>query len=152
MFHLYNKILKNIVISCSIYITKYGKLSHHVFSSPQVPIYSDIRGLKENDYGPRNEQRLASYLSLSSASHLKGPMLLTKPLKMTSTLVGKAYMAVGLHTMHTMSILQAYQADLLRDDGKGWGLTRFENYVRLQICLSVLQSRLLDLLGGLWQP
>lgn len=55
------------------------------------------------------------YLSPESASSLKTPTLPTKPLKTTSSLVGKAYSAAGQAAacLHTMSILQAYQADLL---------------------------------------
>lgn len=95
--------------------------------SPQVKVYSDIRGLKEYGYGamPRAEQTLASYLSPGLASSLKAPTLPSRPLKTTSSLVGKAYTAAGQAgaCLHTMSILQAYQADLLRemDGGEGIG-------------------------------
>lgn len=58
---------------------------------------------------------LSVYLSPGSASSLKAPKLPTKPLTTTSALVGKAYMAAGQAgaCLHTMSVLQAYQADLL---------------------------------------
>ncbi|XP_067245130.1 uncharacterized protein, partial [Chanodichthys erythropterus] len=64
---------------------------------------------------PRVEETLAGYLSPESASSLKTPTLPTKPLKTTSGLVGKAYAAAGQAAacLHTMSLLQAYQADLL---------------------------------------
>ncbi len=71
---------------------------------------------------PRVEQTLASYLSSGAASYLKAPALPSKPLCMTSALVGKGYMATGQAgaCLHTMSVLQQYQADLLRelDEGK----------------------------------
>jgi len=74
---------------------------------------------------PKVEQTLANHLSPSSASTLKTPTLPTMPLKTTSALVGKVYMAAGQAgtCLHTMSILEAYQADLLRhlDDGEGVG-------------------------------
>lgn len=52
------------------------------------------------------EQTLASYLSPSTASSLKAPTLPTK-----------AYTAAvqAGACQHTMSILQVYQADMLRD-------------------------------------
>ncbi|KAG1925197.1 hypothetical protein F2P79_025690, partial [Pimephales promelas] len=66
---------------------------------------------------PRAEETLASYLSPKSSSSLKAPMLPTRPLKSTPSLVGKAYSAAGqaASCLHTMTILQAYQADLLRE-------------------------------------
>lgn len=63
------------------------------------------------------EQLLASYLSLSSASSLKAPKLPTRPVKLTSSLVVKAYTVAGQAgtCLHIMVVLQAYQADLLKD-------------------------------------
>ncbi len=60
---------------------------------------------------------LASYLSPSGASSLKAPVLPTKPLRTTTALVGKSYMAAGQAAgcLHTMAVLQAYQAELLGD-------------------------------------
>ncbi|ROL54738.1 hypothetical protein DPX16_3891 [Anabarilius grahami] len=85
--------------------------------SPQTSTYSNIMGLKHHGYGamPQVEETLTSYLSPESASSLKTPTLPPKPLKTTSGLVGKAYSAAGQAAacLHTMSILQAYQADLL---------------------------------------
>ncbi|XP_067278254.1 uncharacterized protein [Pseudorasbora parva] len=92
--------------------------SYRVFS-PQTSVYSNIAGLKQYGYGamPKVEETLASHLSPSSASSLKAPSLPTRPLKTTSALVGKAYSAAGQAAacLHTMAIVQAYQADLLRD-------------------------------------
>ncbi|KAK2860295.1 hypothetical protein Q7C36_004461 [Tachysurus vachellii] len=70
---------------------------------------------------PRVEETLASYLSPSIASSLKAPVFPTKPLRATSALVGKAYAAAGQAAgcLHTMGVLQAYQADLLRDLDEG---------------------------------
>ncbi len=66
---------------------------------------------------PNVEQTLASYLSPHVASSLKAPALPTKPLRTTSTLVGRGYLAAGQAgaCLHTMSVLQAYQADLLKE-------------------------------------
>ncbi|KAK2836097.1 hypothetical protein Q7C36_013966 [Tachysurus vachellii] len=70
---------------------------------------------------PRVEETLASYLSPSIASSLKAPVFPTKPLRATSASIGKAYAAAGQATgcLHTMGVLQAYQADLLQDLDEG---------------------------------
>ncbi len=70
---------------------------------------------------PRVEQTLASYLSPGVASSLKAPALPTKPLRTTSALVGKGYIAAGQAgaCLHTMAVLQAYQADLLKELDEG---------------------------------
>lgn len=74
---------------------------------------------------PRVEQPLATYLAPESTSSLKTPVLHTKPCRVTSTLVGRAYMAAGRagDSLHTMAVLQAYQADLLKDIDEGEGPT-----------------------------
>ncbi|ROI15732.1 hypothetical protein DPX16_20270 [Anabarilius grahami] len=90
--------------------------------TPQTSIYSNVAGMRKHGYGamPRADETLASHLSPQVASSLKAPTLPTKPLKTTSALVGKAYSAAGQAAacLHTMSILQAYQADLLKDLGE----------------------------------
>ncbi|KAI2644756.1 Gag-Pol polyprotein [Labeo rohita] len=70
---------------------------------------------------PQVEQTLASYLSTGAASSLKAPVLPSKPLRVTSALVGKGYTAAGQAgaCLHTMSVLQAYQADLLKELDEG---------------------------------
>ncbi len=59
-------------------------------------------------------------------STLKAPALPSKPLKETfrSRLNGRAYMAAGQAgaALHTMLVLQAYQADLLKDLDQAQGL------------------------------
>ncbi|XDV19573.1 hypothetical protein PO909_025020 [Leuciscus waleckii] len=67
------------------------------------------------------EKTLASYLSQRSASSLKRPTLPTKPCRTTSALVGKAYQAAGQAgaALHTMAVLQVYQADFLKDLSAG---------------------------------
>ncbi len=64
-----------------------------------------------------------------SSSSARSPVLPTKPVRTTSALVGKAYLAAGQAAacLHTMSLLQAYQADLLADldEGEGIGPTQF---------------------------
>ncbi len=91
--------------------------------SPCVSHYSNVLGLNECGYGkiPRVEDTLASYLSPGGASSLKAPVLPTKPLRTSSALVGKAYTAAGQAggCLHTMAVLQAYQADLLKEMDEG---------------------------------
>jgi hypothetical protein len=105
----------------------WGKPHSSRVSNPTVLKYSSIVGARENGYGMmlRVEQPLASYLSPESASSLKAPVLPTKPCRDTSSLVGRAYMAAGRAgaSLHTMAILQAYQADLLKDIDQGEGPT-----------------------------
>lgn len=85
--------------------------------------FSSVIGAREKGYGmmPKVEESLATYLSPEAASSLKPPTLPTKPCRITSNLVGKAYMAAGRagSCLHTMGLLQAYQADLLGDIKEG---------------------------------
>ncbi|KAI2654649.1 hypothetical protein H4Q32_011423 [Labeo rohita] len=96
----------------------------------QQTSYANIEGMRENGYErmPPIEETLASYLSLGEASSLKAPSLPTEPLQRTSSLNGRAYAAAGqavasLHTMVLQAVLQAYQADLLKDLDKGQRLS-----------------------------
>ncbi len=70
------------------------------------------------------EETLASYLSPESSSSARSPVLPTKPVRTTSALVGKAYSVTdqAVACLHTMSLLQAYQADLLADLDEGEGI------------------------------
>ncbi len=90
------------------------------------------------------EETLTSYLSPDSSSSARTLVLPTKPVRITSALVGKAYSVAGQAAacLHTMSLLQAYQAELLADLNEGGVLvrTQFAICVGPQICLS-----------GLWQ-
>ncbi len=75
---------------------------------------------------PVVEDTLASHLSPSLAPSWKSrPLLPTKPCMTTSALIGKSYIAAGQAgmTLHTMAILQAYQADVLKEMDEGTGLT-----------------------------
>ncbi|KAI2654735.1 Lamina-associated polypeptide 2, isoform alpha [Labeo rohita] len=74
---------------------------------------------------PPVEETLASYLSMGKTSSLKTPSLPSVPLQVTSRLNGRAYAAAGqaVGALHTMAVLQAYQADLLKDLDKGQGLS-----------------------------
>ncbi|XP_053090988.1 uncharacterized protein LOC128318536 [Pangasianodon hypophthalmus] len=97
----------------------WGRLySAHIFS-PASSYYANVVGLSEHGYRamPRVEQTLASYLSTGTASSLKAPALPSKPLQTSSALVGKGYTAAGqaCACLHTMALLQAYQAVLLRE-------------------------------------
>ncbi len=53
------------------------------------------------------------------------PLLPSKPCRITSSLVGKSYSAAGqaAATLHSMAVLQAYQAELLKELDKGEGIT-----------------------------
>lgn len=64
---------------------------------------------------PKIEETLAAYLSPDVASFLKALTLPSKPCHTTSSLFGNAYMEAGQAGLHTMAILQAFQADLLWD-------------------------------------
>ncbi len=81
--------------------------------------HADIEGMREHGYVSISpiEGTLASYLLAGVTSTLKAPALPSKPLKDTSRLNGRAYVAVGQAgaSLHKMSVLQAYQADLLKD-------------------------------------
>ncbi len=83
--------------------------------------------MRENSYEgmPPVEETLASYLSVGETSSLKAPSLPSKHLQETSCLNGRAYSAAGqaVASLHTMAVLQAYQADLLKDLDKGQGLS-----------------------------
>ncbi len=75
---------------------------------------------------PVIEDTLASHLSPSLAPSWKSrPLLPAKPCRTTSALIGKSYIAAGQAGMalHTMAILQAYQADVLKEMDEGTGLT-----------------------------
>lgn len=86
--------------------------------SQQGSIYSAVAGLHEHGCRtmPKMEEHLARHL-LPHASSAKTPALPSKPIKLTSVLVGKAYAAAGqsVGCLHTMSLLPAYQADLLKE-------------------------------------
>ncbi len=89
--------------------------------------YANIEGMRENGYEgmPPVEETLASYLSVGETSSLKAPSLPSKPLQEISRLNGRAYASAGqaVALLHTMAVLQAYQADLLKDLDKGQGLS-----------------------------
>ncbi len=75
---------------------------------------------------PVIEDTLASHLSPSLAPSWKSrPLLPSKPCRTTSVIIGKSYIAAGQAGMalHTMAILQAYQADVLKEMDEGTGLT-----------------------------
>lgn len=74
--------------------------------------YANVKGLEDSVYTkmPWMEEALAGSL-------WKAPTLSSKPCQLTSRLVGKAYTAAGQArgALHTISVLQAYQANLLKD-------------------------------------
>ncbi len=89
--------------------------------------YANIIGMRENGYErmPPVEETLASYLSMGETASLKVPSLPSMPLQVTLRLNGRAYAAAGqaVASLNTMAVLQAYQADLLKDLDNGQGLS-----------------------------
>ncbi len=89
--------------------------------------YDNIEEMRESGYEkmPPIEEMLASHCSVGETSSLKVPSLPSKPLQDTSRLNGKAYTAAGqaVASLHTMAVLQVYQADLLKDLDRGQGLS-----------------------------
>ncbi len=89
--------------------------------------YANIARMRESGYErmPPVEETLASYLSMGDTASLKVPSLPFKLLQDTSRLNGRAYAAAGqaVASLHTMAVLQAYQADLLKDLDNGQGLS-----------------------------
>ncbi len=70
---------------------------------------------------PVVEDTLASHLSPSLAPSWKSrPLLPSKTCRTTSALIGKSYIAAG---QAGMAILQAYQANILKEMDEGTGLT-----------------------------
>ncbi len=69
--------------------------------------------MRENGYEgmPPVEETLASYLSVGETSSLKAPSLPSKPLQKC------AAAGQSVTSLHTMAVLQAYQADLLKGSG-----------------------------------
>ncbi len=89
--------------------------------------YANIVRMRESGYErmPPVEETLDRYISMGEMASLKVPSLLSKPLQDTSRLNGRAYAAAGqaVTSFHTMAVLQAYQADLLKDLDNGQGLS-----------------------------
>ncbi len=104
-----------------------GRNRFHVeFFCTQASHYSSITNKNEHGYGemPKVEETLASYLSPKSSLSIKSLVFPTKPVRTTSALVGKAYSAAGQAAacLHTMSLRQAYQGELLADLDEGGGI------------------------------
>ncbi len=75
---------------------------------------------------PAVEDTLAAHLSPNSAPSWKSrPLLPSKPNRTNSALIGKSYMAAGQAdaALHTMAILQAYQAEVLKEMDEGDNMT-----------------------------
>ncbi len=66
---------------------------------------------------------------MGDKASLKVPSLSFKPLQDTSRLNGRAYAAAGqaVASLHTMAVLHAYQADLLKDLDNGQGFSPDED-------------------------
>ncbi len=101
--------------------------------------------------------RAVEKLFSESSSSIKYPILPTKLVRITSALVGKAYSAAGQAAacLHTMSLLQAYQAELLTDLDEGEGIspnTVCELRRATDLSLREPSRRRLNQSAGLWQP
>lgn len=92
---------------------------------------------------------LASYLSPGTSSFLKSPVLPSKPCQTTSRLVGKSYAVAGQASgaLHTMTELQAYQVDLLKDLDQGEGLSQCSTAHFMSAMVAVEKHLWLSLLG-----
>ncbi len=117
----------------------FGDLHHEISRSWKQPFssrltnaaaadFTNLVGSVEQGYTamPVVEETLASYLSpFLEPSWKSSPLLSSKPCRTTSTLIGKSYIAAGQAGMalHTMAILQAYQADVLKEMDEETGLT-----------------------------
>ncbi len=104
-----------------------GRNRFHIeFFCTQASHYSSIINKIEHGYAemPKVEEMLASYLSPKSSLSIKSLVLPTKPVRTTSALVEKAYSAAGQAAacLHTMSLRQAYQGELLADLDEGGGI------------------------------
>ncbi|KAL0197624.1 hypothetical protein M9458_006164, partial [Cirrhinus mrigala] len=90
---------------------------------PSTSIYSTIVDAQARSYMMmlQVEETLVGYLTPGSLSSLKKPTLPTKPCRLTSSLVRKAYQAAGQAgaALHAMAVLQSYEADLLKDLSTG---------------------------------
>ncbi len=118
--------------------------------------FTNLVGSVEQSYTamPVVEDTLASHLSPSLAPSWKSrPLLPTKPCRTTSALIGKSYIAAGQASMalHTMAILQAYQADVLKEMDEGTGLTLWKSCAEPLIWLSEPLSTPHAPWGALWQ-
>jgi hypothetical protein len=89
--------------------------------------FADVEGIEEHGYVsmPPIDETFANYLVSGRASTLRAPTLPSKPLKTSARLNGRAYTAAGQAgaALHTMAVLQAYQADLLGDLDQGAGIS-----------------------------
>ncbi|XP_016319979.1 uncharacterized protein LOC107671579, partial [Sinocyclocheilus anshuiensis] len=90
--------------------------------------FATVSKMADHGYGamPAGEETLATHLAPNSAPSWKSrPTLPSKPCRITSSLIRKSYMAAGqaAATLHSMGVLQAYQAELLKELDKGEGLT-----------------------------
>ncbi len=117
----------------------FSDLHHEISRSWKQPFFSHLTNVAAADFTnlvgsvkqgytaiPVVEDTLASHLSPSLAPSWKSHSLLpTKPCRTTSALIGKSYIVAGQAGMalHTMPILQAYQADVLKEMDEGAGLT-----------------------------
>lgn len=88
--------------------------------------YASIKGISESEYVRllQVERTLAGSLSLGTATSLKALVLQSKPCQEKSQLIGKVYAAVGQAggAVHTIEVLQAYQAELLKFLDQGVGM------------------------------
>ncbi len=88
-------------------------------------VFTNLVGSVEQGYGAVKDT-LGAHLSPTSAPSWKSrPLLPSKSCITTSALIAKSYMATGQAgaAIHTMAILQAYQAEVLKETDEGDGVT-----------------------------
>ncbi len=88
-------------------------------------VFTNLVGSVEQGYGAVKDT-LGVHLSPTSAPSWKSrPLLPSKSCITTSALIAKSYMATGQAgaAIHTMAILQAYQAEVLKETDEGDGVT-----------------------------
>ncbi len=125
------RVLRGESLSPPTCITRSPGLGSNLFSSRLTNAAADFTNLfgsVEQGYAAVLviEDMLAAHLSPTSAPSWRfHPLLPSKPCRTTSALIGKSYMAAGQAgaALHTMAILQAYQAEVLKEMNEGDGVT-----------------------------
>ncbi len=89
-------------------------------TNPAAADFAPLFLKSEHGYAsmPAVEETLVAHLVPNSAPSWKSrPLLPSKPCRVTSALVGKSHMAAGqaAATLHSIGVLQAYQADVLKE-------------------------------------
>ncbi len=103
----------------------FSDLHREISSSWTQPFSSRLTNAAAADFTNLVGSVEQGYTTSLAPSWKSRPLLPSKPCRTTSALIGKSYIAAGQAGMalHTMAILQAYQADVLKEMDEGTGLT-----------------------------